>query len=78
MNPHIRSLSEKNKIFCSYCICSSCRNGHYGLSHALTINGNYICETCYEYDLCRCGYGEECEHKPKLISTFKEYPGHFK
>lgn len=80
MNPHIRSLSEKSKIFCNYCDCEECRHGDKGLYHALTINGDYICDICYNYHYCGCNNSCKggCVNRVVLISDWKKYPGHFK
>lgn len=67
-------------MFCDYCKCSDCQNGHHLLSHAQTEEENWICDVCFEYDLCTSVPGHngpceetECQHRPKLISKWIAY-----
>ena len=70
--------------FCNYCKCDDCKNGEENLEHALTEYNDYICDTCYVYEVCQKfpeGKGNPCDandpnctHRPKLLSgwaTFK-------
>lgn len=73
--------------FCDYCSCDTCKNGEYYLAHARTVDGKYICDVCYWFDICRrepftrkrhqgepCE-NKNCEHRPKLISKWTKYSG---
>ncbi len=51
----------------------------YGvLYHTQTIDGRWICETCYTYDMCAHNHSDPCEglcgerkcdHRPKLVNN---------
>jgi hypothetical protein len=41
--------------FCDYCDCDMCVEGLYDILHAKTSTGRWICEVCYEFDVCVCG-----------------------
>jgi len=46
--------------------------------HAKTIKNNWICDTCYDYDVCLNNGADlpcesECNHRPNLISEFIKY-----
>lgn len=66
--------------FCSYCRCEDCATGHENLTHAKTVNGDWICDVCWRYEVCvdACGSPCEdeklrpvdCEHRPKLVSEW--------
>lgn len=67
--------------FCDYCNCNDCKNGIKGLFHAATKDGDWICEICYEYDLCASAKCDpcsgacatnECGHRPQIISKWIE------
>lgn len=71
--------------FCDFCECSACVNGESYLSHSRTIDGKFICDVCYSYDVCvnekrklvPRAYGpckeKNCEHRPKLVGEWKKY-----
>jgi hypothetical protein len=66
--------------FCDYCDCEDCKYGNSYLVHAQTVNGKWICDVCYQYEVCqefadRKGKGPcldqewgTCTHRPKLDS----------
>lgn len=68
--------------FCDYCTCEDCRTGAHGLKHAKTIDGRYICDVCYTYDVCVIAQRKEdgyvtgpcedtnCKHRPKLVTPW--------
>lgn len=68
--------------YCDYCPCQGCQEGEPWLTHAQTINGKWICDVCYEYEVCqewsdRKGKGPclgeeraECTHRPKLSTDW--------
>jgi hypothetical protein len=67
--------------FCDFCDCKNCREGASWLGHAQTADGRWICDVCYQYDVCvtakeklgdRSGPCEnfDCEHRPKLATPF--------
>lgn len=76
-------MFNKENPYCSYCGCDDCINGSYHADHALTENGNWICDICYTYDLCtkdgpdRNKNGpckdKNCKHRPKLIGPWIPY-----
>jgi hypothetical protein len=71
--------------FCDYCPCKDCVNGQHGkykLSHAQTLDGKWICDICYSYEVCLDGKkannelvdgpceDKNCKHRPKLATTW--------
>lgn len=72
-------------LLCEYCDCSDCQNGAIFLSHAQTIDGKWICDTCWHWDICsdkdlypeRKGKGpcedQNCLHRPKLATDWITY-----
>lgn len=65
--------------FCDFCNCETCRNGEPWLRHAETADGRWICEVCFDYDVCTTGPDRsptgpceniECEHRPKIVSDW--------
>jgi hypothetical protein len=86
--------------YCDFCSCSMCqtgcsetcladgsdvRIGEFPVLHTQTVDGRWICSTCYTYDCCAnaksdpckglCGE-KKCEHRPKLVNgewTFWTY-----
>ena len=60
--------------FCDFCSCDDCKFGATDLYHAECIDGRWICDICFTYDLCtspkfKCSVpceNKECEHRPKL------------
>ena len=69
--------------FCDFCDCEGCRDGTPGLSHAQTEDGRWICDTCYDYEVCidafraegvnrmPCGHqdgDQPCPHRPTLAT----------
>ena len=74
-------LNIKN-IFCHYCECMGCINGASYLTHALTIHDDFICDVCYDFELCinanrkfgifssECN--EKCAHRPLLLTDFEK------
>jgi len=72
--------------FCDFCTCESCTEGTKGLFHALCVDGRYICDVCYTYDLCTSDTpggpprnpsgpcdNKDCIHRPKLIGEWIEF-----
>lgn len=66
-------------MFCDYCYCVDCKYGTEYISHCLTANGTWICDVCYNYDVCTNVYKNKflgpcedmnCEHRPKLIGNW--------
>jgi len=69
-------------MYCDFCDCTDCQNGLPNLNHAQTEDGKWICDVCYDYEVCqkdsaRKGKGpclnEEyalCTHRPKLITNW--------
>jgi hypothetical protein len=67
--------------FCDYCPCKSCQEGIFPYNrHAQTVDGKWICDVCFEYDVC-LSFPERkgkspcdtlCEHRPKLISDWSQ------
>lgn len=68
--------------FCDFCSCDDCKYGNsiYVLHHAKTQDNKWICDICFEYDLCTSGPNrnsngpckeKNCDHRPKLISDWK-------
>lgn len=68
--------------FCDFCDCKECEFG-YGpkkkIYHARTIDGRWICELCYNYDLCTADgpnrssnpcTNRDCIHRPRLASEW--------
>jgi hypothetical protein len=69
------------KAFCDFCDCESCLGGREDLTHAATADGRWICDVCYDYDLCTGANrhvqrahspceDKNCAHRPRLISAF--------
>jgi len=65
--------------FCDYCDCEDCQNGTEYISHAQTVDGKWICDVCYLYDLCTADgpkrgalpcENKDCVHRPKLVSEW--------
>lgn len=73
--------------FCDYCECEDCRLGTSYFTHAKTSNGKWICDVCYEYEVCqewsdRKGKGPclgseraACTHRPKIVSKWEKWKG---
>ena len=71
--------------FCNYCRCGDCVYGKPGLYHALTIDGDWICDVCWLYDMCtndgpnrnRNGPCEnrDCIHRPRIKGKWIKYVG---
>lgn len=72
-------------MFCDFCPCEGCREGTAWLRHALTEDGRWICDVCYEYEVCisafraqgvrrgPCGdRGDDlpCTHRPILVGEW--------
>ena len=66
-------------MFCDYCDCESCQYGTHPYDwHAQTVDGKWICDVCYQYEVCqtfpeRKGKGPcdgQCNHRPQLISDW--------
>jgi hypothetical protein len=65
--------------YCNYCPCEDCKNGRKDLSHAKTIDGSWICDVCYTYEVCLdagaiapCPSKVKCEHRPKLVGEWEK------
>lgn len=81
-------------MYCDFCKCHMCQTGevqYYNcdgelvnletipvLYHAQTVDGKWICETCYTYDLCAKNNSDpckglckeyKCNHRPILINN---------
>ena len=70
---------DKNMAYCDFCKCSDCQNGTPYIVHAQTSDNRWICDVCYDYEICqkfeeRKGLGpcddKNCVHRPKLISEW--------
>lgn len=63
------------KPFCSYCNCNNCKYGESREYHAFTENDNFICSTCWNYDVCPSGPCEDfnCSHRPKLKGPWENF-----
>lgn len=74
--------------FCDFCNCAACQKGHAHLTHAQTEDGRWVCDCCYDYDICIVAWreqtgknrgpceGEEaatCPHRPKVVSEWSEW-----
>ncbi len=70
--------------FCDFCPCPRCKNGEKDLQHAKTSSGKWICAICWEYDECVTAKRKEgdrggpcensnCKHRPRLISSWKNF-----
>lgn len=68
--------------FCDFCDCDDCKNGTKYLTHAQTSDGKWICDVCYQYDVCvdqkrkNNDYSGPCEnldcaHRPKVTKFMK-------
>lgn len=76
-------LGKPVRYYCDYCNCPCCKYGWeeaVTIRHAPTLGGKYICDVCYEYDLCTSGPNRNpdgpckdynCEHRPRLIGEFE-------
>lgn len=64
-------------LFCNFCDCAMCKYGSEGNVHAQTVQGTWICDTCFRYDVCtsplKPGYSKNgpcedinCRHRPRL------------
>lgn len=43
----------RHKAFCDYCNCPDCLEGcAHGMTHARTVDGKWICDVCWRYDVC--------------------------
>ena len=58
-------------MYCDYCECNMCKYGDGMSEHAKTA-GDWICDTCWNYDICGDQPCDdlECIHRPKLVSDF--------
>jgi hypothetical protein len=70
--------------YCDFCPCDDCKNGAKWISHAKTVNNNWICDVCYLYNVCAAAKHKQgilepgsstapcenmnCTHRPKLVS----------
>lgn len=70
--------------FCDFCSCKECRDGAPWLSHAQTEDGRWICDVCYQYDVCVSAQAKigqydgpcedmNCSHRPRLVTEFTKY-----
>ena len=78
--------------FCDFCQCENCQHGTedgkpcHWLSHAPTADGRWICDVCWQYDVCdehngKPYYGPcedehgkpiaDCPHRPKLVGPWE-------
>lgn len=70
-----------NNNFCDFCDCDDCKYGAEWLCHSECIDGRWICDVCWRYDVCTSGekrskFGPcenengkpiaNCEHRPTL------------
>jgi len=63
--------------YCNYCPCKDCKHGSKYIKHAQTINGDWICDICYTYEVCLDADMDEpcktpCVHRPKIISEWSK------
>ena len=66
--------------FCDFCTCEDCTTGTPRLVHAQTREGTWICEICYDYDVCTASGAdrnpngpcedENCKHRPVLVTDW--------
>lgn len=77
-------VARGGKPFCDFCDCPTCLNGEHGITHAPTADGRWICDVCWQYDVCDVHDGKyngpcesdegepiaDCPHRPKLIGMF--------
>ena len=72
--------------FCDFCKCSQCQTGNPGVprftvTHAQTSDARWICEVCFDYDVCVDGQraagepvdpceDELCKHRPRVVSEW--------
>lgn len=75
----VSAFNPGSRPFCEFCDCDQCVNGSSRDSHALTVDGRWICSTCFDYDLCTSGSFRnvdgpcdniECVHRPKILSDW--------
>lgn len=65
--------------FCDYCKCE--HHEEFGSYHAPTVDGKWICDVCFDYDVCTSGPNRnsspcdevDCGHRPILKSEFEKY-----
>jgi hypothetical protein len=68
--------------FCDYCPCDDCLAGTEYISHAQTVDGKWICDVCFEYEVCLdkgstdpcagiCGE-HKCDHRPTIVSEWQK------
>ena len=72
-------------MFCDFCHvnCGACNNGHDGMYHAETEDGRWICDCCFEYDMCirattpdtvdRPCEDVYCIHRPRIVGDWLEF-----
>jgi hypothetical protein len=76
-----KKLDKPVHYFCDFCSCAACKYGWKDckMSHAPTVDGKWICNVCYSYDLCTSGPNRNyngpcedktCQHRPKLSGPF--------
>jgi len=81
-----KKLGKPVHYFCDFCSCASCKYGWEisSIKHAPTVDGKWVCDVCYAYDLCTSGPNRNpngpcedengksipCEHRPKLSGPF--------
>jgi hypothetical protein len=75
--------------FCDFCKCSQCQTGYTGVprfsvAHAQTACSRWICDVCFQYDVCVHGQraaGELvdpcedmlCKHRPRIVSEWTDW-----
>lgn len=69
--------------FCDYCDCTDDDgNVRTDLSHAQTVDGRWVCDICYYYDLCVMTRNDpnpsgpcrdDCKHRPKLMTKWATF-----
>jgi hypothetical protein len=79
-------LSGLQMAFCDFCPCEGCRTGERWLFHAQTEDGTWICDVCYDYEVCMDAQRKEtgshngpcdgpCTHRPKITSKWTDLEG---
>lgn len=66
--------------FCDFCKCEDCQAGTPYLQHAQCEDGRWICDTCYNYELCIEAVRDickekDCGHRPKIVSDWSDWSG---
>ena len=63
--------SEAFMAYCDFCTCGDCQEGTRYLRHAPTVDGRWICDVCWGYEVCidgkRAAFRRACGEKSRGI-----------